>query len=140
MKTSKYYCNWYLFFLFTIDTSNLSLFETLYGPGNTNLTSKTRSTAMRKALSFPRVCFTKRTGGDFRWIEIIRAGICVSVPNRPLILIKSEITYIIICYRILYSIVKKTYRRYCLHFVQRTGNREAFFDLRWFGTDTRVIC
>jgi len=48
---------------------------------------------MRKAFSFPRVCFTKRTGGDFRWIEIIGAGVRVSVPDGPLILIKSETQY-----------------------------------------------
>lgn len=59
-----------------------------------NLTSKTRSTAMRKALSFPRVCFTKRTGSDFRRVELVggtRVG--VSVPDGPLVLIESTKTH-----------------------------------------------
>lgn len=147
MKTSKYYYfnNWCLFHY--IEINNESLNVTLYGPGNTNLTSKTRSTAMRKAFSFPRICFTKRTGGDFRWIKIIGAGVCVSVPDRPLILIKSEITDTILLVTGHYNDImmnsysfQKKYRRHGLHFVQRAGHREAFFHLRWFRTDARVVC
>lgn len=44
---------------------------------------------MRKAFSFPRVCFTERTGSDFRRIEFFGARVRVPVSDGPLVLIES---------------------------------------------------